>query len=73
LEIHLNSYKGSTTLLFEDDGRGFDPDKNAAGIGLKNLKDRVGELQGKLHIDTKIERGTVISIEIPTKEKADEI
>jgi signal transduction histidine kinase len=73
LEIHLNSYNGSTNLLFEDDGRGFDPDKNEAGIGLKNLRDRVAELQGKLHIDTKIGRGTVISIEIPTKERAHEI
>ncbi|MCL6220267.1 tetratricopeptide repeat-containing sensor histidine kinase [Zunongwangia pacifica] len=54
----------SLFLMYEDDGIGFAPN-NSEGIGLKNLKSRIEELQGNLSIDSSPGKGTVISIHIP--------
>ncbi|WBU88219.1 tetratricopeptide repeat-containing sensor histidine kinase [Cellulophaga omnivescoria] len=66
-DIHLNYFEDSITLLFEDNGKGFDTSKNGEGIGFKNIKSRIEKLNGTLHIDSAVNRGTVISIEIPIK------
>jgi signal transduction histidine kinase len=52
-------------LCIKDDGKGFDIHKIKKGIGLKNINSRVDELEGKVHIDSKINNGTTITIEIP--------
>lgn len=66
-DIHLNYFEDSITLLFEDNGKGFDTSKNGEGIGFKNIKSRIEKLNGTLHVDSAINRGTVVSIEIPIK------
>jgi signal transduction histidine kinase len=54
-------------ILVEDDGKGFDTkDLNKVkGIGLKNIKKKVEELKGILSIDSLIDKGTTVIIEIP--------
>lgn len=53
-------------LTMEDDGRGFDPTapEPPEGIGLGNVRTRVSVLRGHLHLESTVERGTFISIEI---------
>ena len=63
--INLNCFDDSITLLFEDNGVGFDTSKNADGIGYQNLKNRANKLNGELHVDSAPNRGTVVSLEIP--------
>lgn len=71
VEIHLSLIERELSLLFEDNGKGFDPSKVSKGIGSQNMQNRVTELQGQMNIDSKTGRGTVVSIQIPTKpEKA---
>ncbi len=65
IDIYLNHHKDSIQLLFEDDGVGFEIHKTVEGIGFKNIKNRLNQLSGDMHIDSTIGRGTVISIEIP--------
>ncbi|WP_378180674.1 ATP-binding protein [Aquimarina sp. SS2-1] len=65
IDIYLNGYEKSLQLLFEDNGIGFDTSKVADGIGFKNIKNRLKSLSGSLMIDSTINRGTVINIEIP--------
>ncbi len=65
IDIHINKIDNTITLLFEDNGKGFDTQKTHKGIGLTNIKNRVQSLSGKIHIDSVINRGTVIDIEIP--------
>ncbi|MBO9732718.1 MAG: sensor histidine kinase [Chitinophaga sp.] len=50
----------------EDNGKGFDPTVNgpASGIGLSNIKNRVGFLKGKIDIDSAPDQGTTINIEL---------
>ena len=49
-----------------DDGTGFDVAKAKSGIGLKNMRSRVKNIDGVLHIASKKDVGTTVSIEVPT-------
>lgn len=65
VEIHLNLHNNSLQLLFEDNGIGFDQTKTPSGIGLQNIKSRLDKLNAQLNIDSSINRGTAVTIEIP--------
>ncbi|WP_291870366.1 sensor histidine kinase [Maribacter sp.] len=65
VDIHLNFIEKEISLMFEDNGVGFDSKTASDGIGFKNIKNRVSELAGNIHIDSLKNRGTIISIEIP--------
>ncbi|MHA7060141.1 tetratricopeptide repeat-containing sensor histidine kinase [Aquimarina sp. M1] len=65
IEICLNAYSDSIEIIFEDDGIGFDVKKQSTGIGLQNIKKRLSLLKAKIDIDSTINRGTAIRIEIP--------
>lgn len=59
------SQDGGTFLItHEDDGKGFDPSVTASGIGLSNIRNRVGFLNGHMEIDSAINEGTIINIEL---------
>jgi len=73
VDIHLSLIDNELSLLFEDNGKGFDTKSHNEGIGFKNIKNRIQELSGSFHVDTKANRGTVISLEIPIKTKNHEI
>ncbi|SFU45356.1 Signal transduction histidine kinase [Pustulibacterium marinum] len=65
LQVSVVPEEESIELLYEDDGKGFDTEKSAQGIGLKNIIYRVETLHGTLAIDSAPQRGTVVSISIP--------
>lgn len=55
------------TILVEDNGVGFDvaalgPD---AGIGLKNIESRMAYLGGRVEFDSRVGRGTTVTLEVP--------
>jgi Signal transduction histidine kinase len=53
-------------LTVEDDGRGFVyEDKTKRGLGLKNIENRVALLKGRIEVESKINQGTTVNIEIP--------
>lgn len=62
--IQFSSEKKEILLLLKDNGRGFDSGKKKKGIGLKNLKERVEEIQGTFQIDSST-KGTQTTIRIP--------
>ncbi|QHI36435.1 Oxygen sensor histidine kinase NreB [Kordia antarctica] len=69
ITIQLVSRENQLNISVEDDGVGFDVnDKKNRGMGLKNVATRVESLDGELHIDSMINKGTSISIDIPIKE-----
>lgn len=65
VELHLTLHKNVFQLLFEDDGSGFNVNETKNGIGLYNIKNRIEQWNGSLHLDSAIGRGTVVTIEIP--------
>lgn len=52
-------------LSIADDGEGFDVNKAKSGIGLKNINARIGEINGTIAINSKINIGTTVTITIP--------
>ncbi|MEP5611111.1 MAG: sensor histidine kinase [Cyclobacteriaceae bacterium] len=64
LDIQIN---GEITIIYEDDGIGFDLKKVERGMGLNNIQQRVEKLSGELKIDSTPERGSTFIIEFPTK------
>jgi two-component system NarL family sensor kinase len=53
VNIDLSRFGNQLTLMYSDNGRGFDTTTlQHAGIGLKNMYSRVEKLNGSLHIDS---------------------
>lgn len=48
-----------------DNGKGFLVNKSKKGIGLKNINSRVDEVKGTVEVDSEINKGTTITIQIP--------
>ena len=67
IDIQLDLLNECLFFVYEDDGVGFDLSKTTLGIGLTNIKNRVDNYNGILHIDSQPNRGTNINIEIPLK------
>lgn len=65
--IQLNNYANSLNIVVEDDGKGFEILSSGKGIGLKNVKERIDKLNGKVVIDSRKGHGTTIIIDIPIK------
>lgn len=53
-------------VTVEDDGQGFDPNKinHKDGIGLKNIRNRIDYLNGKLEIESSADEGTTVNVEV---------
>lgn len=63
VEISCTLHKDELIIIIEDDGTGFDPD-NSPGIGIKNIKERIRELNGIVSIDSNKNKGTSVSFQI---------
>lgn len=64
--LQCSQNKNVFLITQEDNGKGFDlnlADKKT-GIGLSNIKNRVGLLKGKIDIESAINEGTTINIEL---------
>ncbi|MCV9387622.1 tetratricopeptide repeat-containing sensor histidine kinase [Reichenbachiella ulvae] len=64
-EVALTQNEEEINMMVEDNGRGFDRSRRLNGIGLDNIKQRVKVLNGRLHIDSQIGRGTIVSVDWP--------
>lgn len=65
LLVQLALYENEITLIIEDDGKGFDSSILMEGIGLKSIQSRVDHLKGHLDINSVLNTGTTITINIP--------
>lgn len=66
LSIQLHQDKDGISLTIEDDGKGFDLKRKENGIGLEQMKSRIGLLNGDLEIDSRLGKGTLLQISIPS-------
>lgn len=67
ISLQITRDNNETVILAEDNGIGFDPMKlpPGKGMGLHNLRTRIENLKGSLHIDSTAGRGTIITLTIP--------
>jgi signal transduction histidine kinase len=66
IELRLSESMGCLTIRVRDDGLGFDVERATAGMGLRNIKERLRPWHGHLVINSS-SAGTEIVIEIPVE------
>src|SRR4029077_15073575 len=66
-QAHVHVWKDDGMLLFEvsDSGAGFDPREASQGIGLTNMRDRLGAVGGTLEIESSPGKGTRVRGTVP--------
>jgi Signal transduction histidine kinase len=69
IEVNLTNHGDEINLMISDNGIGFDTSTIPDGIGLKNIKERMQLMGGTAFIDTKLNYGTTITLELPIKQK----
>lgn len=66
LSIQLLQHEDQVVLTVEDNGKGYDPEQlKGDGIGLANIRNRAGVLEGSLTIDSRMGRGSVHVVALP--------
>lgn len=63
--VQLLRKNGDLVMVFEDDGRGFDPDNINSGMGLKNVESRLAHINGDYNLDSGRGGGTTYTFRIP--------
>jgi nitrate/nitrite-specific signal transduction histidine kinase len=71
LGADLQMHHWMALFTVEDDGRGFDPEHLARGhwphLGLQSMQERAAAIGARFTLDTALERGTRIIIDLPLK------
>ncbi len=67
LRIELNYCAAGLTITIKDNGQGFDVlsvnERTSAGLGLRNMKNRIGLINGRFYMDSTPGEGTKTTIE----------
>lgn len=65
--VHLTRYEDSLNVMVEDNGVGFDVNRIRPGetMGLYSIQKRIEALGGRVTIDSIVQKGTTIIIDIP--------
>jgi signal transduction histidine kinase len=64
-QLGLLYHDGSLVVRISDDGQGFDPDPAGAGVGLRNIRDRIEDVGGTFELASKPGRGAVLTLALP--------
>jgi signal transduction histidine kinase len=65
LRLSARACNGEVEIRIEDDGRGFDTSRHAAGLGLVNMRARAQRIGARLDIHAHSGAGTVVRLAIP--------
>ena len=65
----LEQRNGIFKLTIADDGAGFDPARPGGGQGLRNMRERVEALGGRLLIEAAAGQGTKLTVDVPLATK----
>lgn len=66
--IHLTNHDNTINIMIEDNGKGFNPNQVTTkhkGMGINSIDKRVEHLDGKMTIESELNKGTTIIIDIP--------
>lgn len=73
VSVLLERRDGQAVLIVEDDGRGYDPEEEAAaggdkGMGVTNMRERAALVGGTLEVESSTGAGTTIFVRVPVAE-----
>ncbi|GAB4550186.1 MAG: hypothetical protein OHK0023_15680 [Anaerolineae bacterium] len=66
-EVYVDLHETPThiTLVVADNGIGFEPMQVPPGIGIRNIRQRVSQLNGTVELESRIGRGATLTIALP--------
>ncbi|MBY0435952.1 MAG: hypothetical protein K2U26_17815 [Cyclobacteriaceae bacterium] len=67
VDIQSFGHENEINITVEDNGKGFDPEKQIRGLGLNQMKIRAESLGGRIEINSHPHRGTLILLQVPTE------
>ena len=67
IKINLTEKNNQILISIKDNGKGFDPNAITFGNGLSNMEKRMHEIDGKIKINTNLNSGTNIILNLNTK------
>lgn len=62
VSLNMNKKENEILITITDNGIGFNPKTSKKGIGLKNMRKRMEEINGKFILETILNKGTKISL-----------
>ena len=65
VEIKMTQAKGNLKITIHDNGSGFVPNGKSIGLGLVTMRERTKLLGGTIEINSKLNQGTAILVDIP--------
>lgn len=65
VSIHLQESKKAIRLQIDDNGQGFDPERNTTGFGLQGMRERTAALGGQFFLASQPGKGCQITVSIP--------
>ncbi|SFQ13294.1 sensor histidine kinase [Amycolatopsis rubida] len=65
VRVRLSAVDGAIRLRVEDNGRGFTPDADVFGFGLRGMRSRAEQVGGTLRVRTGANGGTELELEVP--------
>ncbi|PQJ79623.1 tetratricopeptide repeat protein [Polaribacter porphyrae] len=73
IKIELNKKEQLFIANVIDNGKGFSLNSTELGNGLSNMEKRMSEIEGSVKIISKETKGTTITLEVPLKNKANDV
>jgi signal transduction histidine kinase len=64
LTVQVGRAGDRITLDVTDDGQGFEPGRDASGLGLRSLRDLIAEAGGRLDVRSTPGQGTTVHVEV---------
>ena len=78
IDVTLSCEKDKLKLIIQDNGCGFDvmklqepSDKSPYGFGVSMMRERAALLGGAFRIESNVEKGTTVLVDVPLQEKED--
>ncbi|MDH4473209.1 MAG: sensor histidine kinase [Fluviicola sp.] len=65
ITFQLSCVDEQLTLIYEDNGKGFDLNHYQPGMGITNIRHRIEKWNGSLEIDAQPNRGTIVILMVP--------
>jgi signal transduction histidine kinase len=67
ISIRLSVDADQLHLEVRDDGRGFDPAHTPDGVGMQNMRDRLGAVGGQVDVSSTPGQGTIVIASVPVR------
>src|SRR5690606_14542079 len=63
--VTIHEEESKVTVKVSDNGQGFTIDEKGNGVGLFSMEERARSIDGSLHLESEVGKGTTLGLEVP--------